>query len=68
MVEHLPYELARRTDRDGEQALQGVHGMEVFTLVRDGERLALVRNRWRLDTVVTERPALMLEPLLADTG
>jgi peptide chain release factor 3 len=66
-IDHLPYELARRTDRAGEQALQGRPGVEVLTRVRDGARLALFPNPWRLKMLTTERPDLMLEPLLADT-
>jgi peptide chain release factor 3 len=66
-IDHLPYELARRTDRTGEQALQGRPGVEVLTRVRDGARLALFPNPWRLKMLTTERPDLMLEPLLADT-
>lgn len=66
-IDHLPYELARRTDRAGEQALQGRYGVDVLTRIRDGTRLALFANQWRLRTVTTEHPDLILEPLLADT-
>lgn len=67
-VDHLPYQLARRTDRDGEQALQGTYGVEVLTRDRDGVPLALFPNNWRLQAVQREHPELTLEPLLVDTG
>jgi peptide chain release factor 3 len=66
-IEHLPYQLARRTDAAGQEALQQAPGVEVLTRVRDGALLALFPNRWRLDTVSRNNPGLMLEPLLADT-
>jgi peptide chain release factor 3 len=67
-LEHLPYTLARRTDAEGEQALQRAYGVEVLTRVRDGARLALFPDRWRLGTVTGEHPGIRLEPLLADAG
>jgi peptide chain release factor 3 len=66
-IEHLPYELARRTDPAGEQALRRAYGVEVLTRDRDGARLALFPNPWRLSTIRTDHPDLTLEPLLADT-
>lgn len=66
-VEHLPYELARRTDAAGEQALQQKYGVEVLTRVRDGVLLALFPNRWRFGVIAREQPDVVLEPLLADT-
>ena len=66
-IEHLPYELARRTDTAGEQDLQRAYGVEVLTRDRDGARLALFPNPWRLNTIRTDHPDLMVEPLLADT-
>jgi peptide chain release factor 3 len=67
-LEHLPYTLARRTDAEGEQALQRAYGVEVLTRVRDGARLALFPDRWRLGTITGEQPGIRLEPLLADAG
>jgi peptide chain release factor 3 len=66
-VEHLPYQLARRTDPAGEEALRRAPGVEVLTRVRDGALLALFPTRWRLDTISRNNPGVRLEPLLADT-
>ncbi len=66
-IEHLPYQLARRTDAVGQEALRTAPGVEVATRVRDGALLALFPNRWRLDTVARNNPDVVLEPLLADT-
>ncbi|MBM0230869.1 peptide chain release factor 3 [Micromonospora sp. STR1_7] len=64
-LEHLPYELARRTDRASEERLRGVAGAEVFTRVRDGALLALFTNGWRLRAIGDSSPGLTLDPLPA---
>lgn len=65
LLEPLPFELARRTDPAGRQALAGITGVEVFTRSPDGELLALFRDKWRLDRAKTQLPDAMLEPLIA---
>jgi peptide chain release factor 3 len=66
-IDHLPYELARRTDAASEEVLRGLPNVEVITRVRDGALLALFPNRWRLASIMDRYPDLVLEPLLAAT-
>ncbi|MGH8793661.1 MAG: peptide chain release factor 3 [Stackebrandtia sp.] len=66
-VDHLSYSLARRTDVEGAKALRGAPGVEIFTRARDGAILAAFPNKWRLQTIVSDLPDVLLEPLLADT-
>jgi len=67
-VEHLPYQVVRRTDPAGVEVLNRQYQVEVLTRDRDGALLALFLNRWRLETITRDHPELRLEPLLADTG
>jgi peptide chain release factor 3 len=67
-LEPLPYQLARRTDKAGQQLLAGRPGVEVFTRNLDGELLAVFANQWRLDRVSGDLPELTLEPLIAAGG
>lgn len=65
-LDRLPYQLARRTDADGEQTLRGVHGVEVMRRSSDEARLVLISDRWRLGTIERRFPDLHLEPLVAN--
>lgn len=65
-LEHLPYQVARVTDEEGEIALARQSECEV--LVRsDGVRLAVFSNKWRMDVVIRKFPDVRFEPLLAGT-
>jgi peptide chain release factor 3 len=66
-LEPLPYEIARRTDRDGEERLRTAAGVEVLTRARDGALLALFPNPWRMRAIANQHPDVTLEPLLADS-
>jgi peptide chain release factor 3 len=63
-MEHLGYTLARRTDAASADALGRQRGVEVFTR-SDGALLALFSDKWRLQYIEKEHPALTLEPLVA---
>lgn len=65
-LDRLGYQLARRTDTDGEQTLQGVHGVEVMHRASDQARLALITDKWRLATIEHRFPDLHLRSLVAD--
>jgi peptide chain release factor 3 len=65
VLEPLPYTVARRTDRDGEDQLGRMRGVEVLTRTRDGELLALFIDEWRLGSINRELPELTLESLVA---
>lgn len=65
-LERLPYQLARRTDADGEGTLRGVHGVEVMQRASDQARLALIADKWRLASIERRFPDVHLEPLVAD--
>ncbi|CAM3291333.1 peptide chain release factor 3 [Stackebrandtia soli] len=67
-VDNLPYTLARRTDADGAKSLVSAPGVEVFTRLRDDAILAAFPNRWRLQTITSDLPNVLLEPLLADAS
>ena len=64
----LGYELARLTDEDGVTALAGARGAEVLTRRLDGALLALFADKWRLNAIKRDNPALKLDPLLAGTA
>ncbi|MDP2300599.1 MAG: peptide chain release factor 3, partial [Actinomycetota bacterium] len=68
VLEMLPYTIARLTDRDGEQVLAQMRGVEVLTRVRDGELLALFVNDHRLSWVSGERPEVKLDSLVAQAS
>ena len=66
-MEHLDYALARlATDADARQ-LAGRHGVELARR-SDGAVLALVRDAWRLNSLLREAPGLLLEPLPAGSS
>ena len=64
---HLDYELARRTDEAGAEALNGARGAEVLTRRLDGALLALFADKWRLNAIQRDNPSARLDPLLAGT-
>ncbi|MCX4097174.1 peptide chain release factor 3 [Nocardia sp. alder85J] len=63
-LDFLPYQLARRTDAASAPELDRQRGVEVFTRT-DGALLALFGDKWRLQYIQKEMPALTLEPLVA---
>jgi peptide chain release factor 3 len=65
-LENLSYQLARRTDAEGEQALASQSEVEVLRRT-DGTYLAVFSNKWRLDIVQRKFPDIMLEALPAGT-
>ncbi|TFC35118.1 peptide chain release factor 3 [Cryobacterium sp. TMT2-42-4] len=61
-LEALPYQLARRTDRESAEILG--HDRQVEVLLRsDGTLLALFSTPWRLRNTVRDHPELTLEDL-----
>jgi peptide chain release factor 3 len=64
-LSRLDFELARLTDAGGADALKGLRGCEVLTRRLDGALLALFADKWRLNAIQRDRPAVRLEPLLA---
>jgi peptide chain release factor 3 len=65
-LENLSYQLARRTDAEGEQALASQSEVEVLRR-SDGTYLAVFSNKWRLDIVQRKFPDVLLEALPAGT-
>ncbi|WP_231706516.1 MULTISPECIES: peptide chain release factor 3 [Tsukamurella] len=63
-VEHLGYSVARRTDSASADELNRQRGVEVFER-NDGALLALFSDKWRLQYIEKEHPALTLDPLVA---
>ncbi|MFB9238049.1 peptide chain release factor 3 [Plantactinospora siamensis] len=63
-LEHLPYEVVRRTDPAGEDLLRTMAGAEVLTRVRDGALLALFTSNWRMRAIADNTRGLSLAPLL----
>jgi peptide chain release factor 3 len=62
--ETLPYQIARRTDRESAEILG--HDRQVEVLMRsDGTLLALFSTPWRLRNTVRDNPELLLEDLAA---
>jgi peptide chain release factor 3 len=62
--ETLPYQIARRTDRESAEILG--HDRQVEVLMRsDGTLLALFSTPWRLRNTVRDHPELLLEDLAA---
>ncbi|MDY7527157.1 MULTISPECIES: peptide chain release factor 3 [Cryobacterium] len=62
--ESLPYQIARRTNRESAEILG--HDRQVEVLMRsDGTLLALFSTPWRLRNTVRDHPELMLEDLAA---
>ncbi len=68
VLDTLPYKLARRTDRAGEEWLDQARGVEVLTRMRDGALLALFIDDYRLGSIVRERPEVKLESLVAQVA
>ncbi|MEZ5210808.1 peptide chain release factor 3 [Gordonia sp. (in: high G+C Gram-positive bacteria)] len=64
IIEPLGYSLARRTDEASAPELARQRGVEVFTR-SDGAILALFSDKWRLQFIEKEFPALTLAPLVA---
>ncbi|MFF5219284.1 peptide chain release factor 3 [Micromonospora sp. NPDC000442] len=64
-LEHLPYQVARRTDPASEERLRAVPDAEVLTRVRDGALLALFTSGWRMRSIGDGRPGLTLDSLPA---
>jgi peptide chain release factor 3 len=60
--EELPYQLARRTNRDSAEVLNRARQVEVLTR-SDGTLLALFSTPWRLAALVRENPELVLHDL-----
>jgi peptide chain release factor 3 len=60
-LDHLPYEVAARTDAAGREILRTESNVEVMTRVRDDALLALFPHRWRLRTVAGRHPDLRLD-------
>src|SRR6266852_5747726 len=67
-LSHLDYEIARRTDEAGVEALAGARGAEVLARRLDGALLALFADKWRLNAIQRDNPSLRLDPLLAGTA
>lgn len=66
-LEHLGYNLARRTDSEGAAGLAGQRGVEVLTRRLDGALLALFTDKWRLAAIQRDHPDIPLETLVAGT-
>jgi peptide chain release factor 3 len=60
-LDHLPYEIAARTDPAGRETLRTEASVEVMTRVRDGALLALFPHRWRMRSVAGRYPDLRLD-------
>jgi peptide chain release factor 3 len=60
-LDHLPYEVAARTDEDGREILRSEANVEVMTRVRDGALLAMFPHRWRMRSVAGRHPGLRLD-------
>ncbi|MBB2946936.1 peptide chain release factor 3 [Actinoplanes lutulentus] len=60
-LNHLPYEVAARTDEAGREILRTESNVEVMTRVRDGALLALFPHRWRMRSVAGRHPDLRLD-------
>ena len=60
-LDHLPYELAVRTDAAGREILRAEANIEVMTRVRDEALLALFPHQWRMRSVAGRHPDLWLD-------
>lgn len=67
-LEHLDYQVARRTDAAGAEQLGRQAEVEVLTRRADGALLAVFVNKWRLETIRRKLPDVMLEPLPAGSS
>ncbi|MEU4681671.1 peptide chain release factor 3 [Streptomyces xinghaiensis] len=66
-LEPLPYHVARATDAEGAEALNGsrLARGEALTRIRDHAHLALFQDRWQANSFRRAFPDARLEPLLA---
>jgi peptide chain release factor 3 len=64
-LSRLDYSIARLTDETGVAALAGARGAEVLTRRLDGAMLALFADKWRLNAIQRDNPAVRLDSLLA---
>jgi peptide chain release factor 3 len=60
-LDHLPYEVAARTDPAGREILRSEANVEVMTRVRDEALLAVFPHRWRMQSVAGRHPGLRLD-------
>ncbi|MBG0561344.1 peptide chain release factor 3 [Actinoplanes aureus] len=60
-LDHLPYEVAARTDAAGREILKKESNVEVMTRVRDDALLAVFPHRWRMRTIAGRHPDLRLD-------
>jgi peptide chain release factor 3 len=60
-LNHLPYEVAARTDEAGREILRTESNVEVMTRVRDGALLAVFPHRWRMRSIAGRHPDLRLD-------
>ncbi|SNY38654.1 peptide chain release factor 3 [Paractinoplanes atraurantiacus] len=60
-LDHLPYEVAARTDAAGREILRSESNVEVMTRVRDEALLAVFPHKWRMRTVAGRHPDLKLD-------
>ena len=60
----LPFQLARRTDKDALDVLATIRGVEVLER-RDGSLLALFPDQWRATKTERDHPEITLEALAA---
>ncbi|MCZ2823168.1 MULTISPECIES: peptide chain release factor 3 [unclassified Modestobacter] len=63
-LDHLPYQVAVRTDAASAPAVAAARGVEVFER-EDGELLALFMDKWDLRSLQQRSPELTLEPMVA---
>ncbi|MET8007011.1 peptide chain release factor 3 [Nonomuraea glycinis] len=66
-LDHLDYTLARRTDSASAELMAGQRGAEVLMRSSDETLLAVFTDRWRMGSIKSDHPGLVLEPLIADT-
>ncbi|MFI7452146.1 peptide chain release factor 3 [Nonomuraea sp. NPDC049714] len=66
-LDHLDYTLARRTDSASAELMAGQRGAEVLMRGSDQTLLAVFTDRWRMGSIKSDHPGLVLEPLIADT-
>ena len=65
VIENIPYTVARKTDAESADELGRQRGVEIFTR-QDGELIALISDKWRLNYLQKELPDLTLDTLIAD--
>jgi peptide chain release factor 3 len=65
VIENIPYTVARKTDAESADELGRQRGVEIFTR-QDGELIALISDKWRLNYLQKELSDLTLDTLIAD--